>query len=353
MRAAIDGTPLTLSSGGLARYTTGIAVALAEEFPEDEYLLLSDQPFSLPPRAPSNLRKASGPLTRNERRWWLWGASQAIRRERVQVFHGTNFAVPYLKRSPSVLSLHDLSPWMDIAWHHAADRTRRRTPWLIKLRIATMILTLSEAVRKQAIERFRIDPSRILAVPLAASPDFHPVEPVPAKPYFLYVGTLEPRKNLHQLLDAWRAVKQVHDIDLVLAGRRREDFPELPPEPGVRLLGEVPDADLPALYSGALAFVYPSHYEGFGLPVLEAMQCGAFVIASNDPAIGEVTAGAAVRTGSVKELIDALTNAVEQPEWVAEHREKSLRRARDFSWPRTARLTREVYTAAIERFGRA
>lgn len=352
MKAAIDATPLTLSSGGLARYTTEIALALAHEFPEDEYLLLSDQPFPLPPHAPPNLRKAPGPLTRNERRWWLWGASQAIRRERVQVFHGSNFAVPYLKRSPSVLSLHDLSPWMDAAWHRAADRTRLRTPWLIKLKIATMILTLSEAVRQQAIERFRIDPSRIVAVPLAASPNFRPVTAAPAKPHFLYVGTLEPRKNLHQLLDAWRAVKRLHDIDLVLAGRRREDFPELPPEPGLRLLGEVPDANLPALYSGALACVYPSHYEGFGLPVLEAMQCGALVIASNDPAIGEVAAGAAVRTGSVKELIAALTTAVARPDWVAEHREKSLRRAGDFSWSRTARLTREVYAAAIERFRR-
>ncbi len=350
MRVAIDATPLTLSSGGLARYTTEISLALAAEFPEDRFILLSDQPFALPETVSANLIQAPGPQSPAERRWWLWGANRALRRERIDIFHGTNFSVPYLKRFPSVLSLHDLSPWMNAAWHHAADRTRNRTPWLIRLGIATMILTLSEAVRRQAIDRFGIAPSRIAAVPLAASQIFRPAPANPRKPYFLYVGTLEPRKNLHQLLAAWREVRKQHDVDLLLAGRRREDFPALPPEPGLTLLGEVEDADLPPLYSGALAFVYPSHYEGFGLPVLEAMQCGALVIASKDPAISEVASGAAVQTGSVEEVAEAMRCAVLRPEWVAGWRAKSLARAREFSWSRAARLTREVYEAAIERF---
>ena len=350
MRVAIDATPLTLSSGGLFRYTTELSLALANQFPEDRFTLLSDQPFALPSTAPPNLIRGPGPQSPAERRWWLWGANQALRRGRIDVFHGSNFSAPYLKRFPSVLSLHDLSPWMNAAWHHAADRTRNRTPWLIRLGIATMILTLSEAVRGQAIERFRIAPSRIVAVPLAASPLFRPAPPPARKPYLLYVGALEPRKNLHQLLEAWRELKRHHDVDLVLAGRKREDFPALAPEPGLELLGEVADADLPPLYSGALAFVYPSHYEGFGLPVLEAMQCGAFVIASKDPAISEVAAGAAVQAASVKEMAEAMRCAVQQPDWVVGWRAKSLQRAREFSWSRTARLTREVYEAAIERF---
>ena len=350
MRVAIDATPLTLSSGGLCRYTTELTLALASEFPEDRFILISDQPFALPDTTSPNLLQAPGPRSRAERRWWLWGANRALRRERIDVFHGVNFSVPYLKRFPSVLSLHDLSPWMNAAWHHAAERARNRTPWLIRLGIATMILTLSEAVRRKAIERFRIAPSRIVAVPLAASQIFRPVPALPRKPYFLYVGTLEPRKNLHQLLEAWHEVRKRHDVDLILAGRKREDFPALAPEPGLSLLGEVADSDLPPLYSGALAFVYPSHYEGFGLPVLEAMQCGALVITSRDPAISEVASGAAVQAGSVAEMVEAMRCAVEQPEWVAGWRAKSLRRAREFSWSRTARLTREVYEAAIERF---
>ncbi|MDQ6707676.1 MAG: glycosyltransferase family 4 protein [Acidobacteriota bacterium] len=350
MRVAIDATPLTLSSGGLSRYTTELSVALASEFPEDRFTLLSDQPFALPHTTSLNLLQAPGPQSRAERRWWLCGANRALRRERIDVFHGVNFSVPYLKRFPSVLSLHDLSPWMNADWHHAADRTRNRTPWLIRLGVATLILTLSEAVRRKAIERFRIAPSRIVAVPLAASDIFRPVPTPSRKPYLLYVGTLEPRKNLHQLLQAWREVRRRSDIDLILAGRTREDFPALTPEPGLTLLGEVTDADLPPLYSGALAFVYPSHYEGFGLPVLEAMQCGALVIASKDPAISEVASGAAVQAGSLEELAEAMRCAVERPEWVAGWRAKSLARARRFSWSRTARLTREVYEAAIERF---
>jgi len=112
-------------------------------------------------------------------------------------------------------------------------------------------------------------------VPHGAADVFRPAAPPDAAPYFLYVGALEPRKNLDGLIEAWREVRRRHGVDLVLAGRKRVDFNELPPEPGLRVTGEVRDTDLARLYSGALALVYPSHYEGFGLPVLEAMQCGA------------------------------------------------------------------------------
>ena len=331
MRVALDATPLTLSSGGLARYTSELASALTAEFPDDEYSLLSGR----------------------ERLWWLWGVKRSLDRLRPDVFHGTNFEVPYLPQRPSVLTLHDLSPWMDRSWHHAAGRVRRRTPALIGLGLATMILTLSEAVRRQAIAHFRIHPDRIVAVPLAASASFRPVHgDAAAHPYFLYVGTLEPRKNLSFLVEAWRPVRDRHGIDLVLAGRRREDFPRLPDEPGLRILGEVPDEDLPALYSQALAFVYPSLYEGFGLPVLEAMQCGACVIASTDPAIGEVIGDAGPRLDprDSRSWSEAMLACASSGDWLAGRRESSLRRARQFSWERTARLTRDVYTQAQRLF---
>ena len=155
------------------------------------------------------------------------------------MFHGTNFAVPYLPTRPSVLSLHDLSPWMDPGWHHNADRVRGRTPPLIGLGMATMILTDTEAVRRQAIDYFRIHPDRIVAAPLAASNRFRPAPASqPRHNYFLFVGTLEPRKNIPFLVDAWRPVRDRHGIELVLAGRSREDFPGLSNEPGLRILGE-------------------------------------------------------------------------------------------------------------------
>jgi glycosyltransferase involved in cell wall biosynthesis len=349
MRVAIDPTPLTLSSGGLRRYTEELSVALAETFPQDELFLVSDQPFRMPHTAPINLRRGGGPRNPAERRWWLWGLDRELQRLEAEMFHGTDFAVPYLPRRPGVLTLHDLSPWMDAAWHSDAARVRQRTPLLIGLGLAAMIVTPSEAVRKQAIERFRLHPDRIRAVPHAASAGFRPMPAAPAAPYFLYAGTLEPRKNIPGLLAAWHEVRKAHPVDLVLAGRRRSDFPQLSPEPGLQIIGEVSDERLAQLLAGTLAFVYPSLYEGFGLPVLEAMQCGACVITSRDPAITEIAAGAALQAGSHEELVRAMLDITTHPEWAEPWRERGLRRAADFSWRRTAQLTHEVYEEALQR----
>ena len=162
----------------------------------------------------------------------------------------------------------------------------------------------------------------------------------------------EPRKNIGLILDLWRELRRTHSVDLVLAGRRRADFPEIPPESGLRVIGLTPEQDLPALYSGAVACLYPSYYEGFGLPVLEAMQCGAVVIASRDPAIIEVAADAAILLDirDRERWMDAVRSAVEQPEQMRGLREKALLRAGDFSWTKTARLTRAVYEHAVRRF---
>ncbi len=350
MRVAIEAASLGLSSGGLARYTGELSLALARAFPDDEFFLLSDQPFRMPEAAPANLKRGGGPRNAAERRWWIWGLEREMTRLGADLIHGPDFAVPYIPRRPSVLTVHDLSPWMDPKWHHAAKRVRRRTPVLLELGIATMIITPGEAVRRQAIERFRLQPDRVVAVPEAPAPWLRRVDAAPAAaPYFLFVGTLEPRKNLLALVEAWREVRRRHPVDLILAGRRRADAPSIVEEPGLRLLGEVPDDQLPALYSGALALVCPSFYEGFGLPVLEAMQCGAPVIASH--AVAEAAGDAAVYADDAPALARAMSLAVEQPEWVVRQRELSVARAREFSWERTARQTYEVYVEARRRYG--
>jgi glycosyltransferase involved in cell wall biosynthesis len=400
---ALDGTPLTISTGGIARYTLELARALAAEFPEDQYWLLSDQVLLPPAPVPANLNVGDPPTTFLERKWWLFGLRQEMSRRGVDLFHGTDFSVPYWPSRPSVMTLHDLSPWRE--WGRSptcqrrlegcatgqpdAARVRRRTPLLLRFGLARMVITPSEAVRREAIEHFHLRPERVVAVPLAASSAFRPVQArtgptrpskqsgtrhgpaeaallqqrsvvrasslrVPhaesefSKPYFLFVGTLEPRKNVTRLIEAWREVRKAHDVDLVLAGRLRPGFPAPEPEPGLRLLGPVPDADLPGLYSGALACVYPSLYEGFGLPVLEAMQCGAVVVTSRDPAIMEVSATAAIHVDATdtRALAQALASVAATPENFAAMRERALARAREFSWQRTARLTREVYEAA-------
>jgi glycosyltransferase involved in cell wall biosynthesis len=355
MRVALDATPLTLSSGGLRRYTAELSCALAAEFPEDEFLLLSDQPFTLPySSCYPNLKSSAGYRVGCNRYWWSWGVEREMSRARIELFHGTDFAVPYQPRRPSVLTMHDLSPWMDPAWHNGAGRVRQRTPVLIKLQIATMVVTFSESVRAQAMERFGIHASRIVTIPHAASALFRPFKvSCTGTPYFLFVGTLEPRKNIPVLVDAWRKISVDRAADLILVGRRRSDFRELPPQRGLKVAGELPDAELPGLYSNAAAVVYPSAYEGFGLPVLEAMQCGACVITSDDPALTELTAGAAIRVpaGDMSALAAAMQAVLHQPELTAELRRRALIRARQFSWSCSARRTREVYEEARLRFG--
>jgi glycosyltransferase involved in cell wall biosynthesis len=364
---ALDGTPLTVSTGGVARYTLELARALAVEFPEDQYWLLSDQILPQLASLPPNLHIGSSPKTPAERKWWLFGLGREMSRRGVNLFHGTDFSVPYLPRRPSVMTIHDLSPWTHADLQPDAERVRRRTPVLLRLGLASMVITPSEAVRREAITRFHLRPDRVVAVPLAASAEFRrvvrgriadgrPAGTLP-KPYFLFVGTLEPRKNIARLIEAWREVRRSEDVDLVLAGRLRTGFPAPAPEPGLRVLGAVPEADLPGLYSGALACVYPSLYEGFGLPVLEAMQCGAVVVTSRDPAIvevsgGEVSGGAAIHVDATdtRALAGVLGAVASAPENFADLRERAIARAAEFTWQGTAQRTREVYEAARRAF---
>jgi glycosyltransferase involved in cell wall biosynthesis len=333
LRVALDGTPLTTPTGGVPRYVRELYRALQELEGDEEYLLVSDQP--LPPGY-----EAAGPVPTGllERRWWLAGLPLALRRMHVDVFHGTEFAVPYIPVCASVLSLHDLSPWKEAGWHGAqAERVRQRTPLLLRMGLATMVLTLSEAVRREAMEHFRLPPERGPA----------------GEPYILYVGTIEPRKNVPLLVAAWRELRKRRRVRLVLAGRRREDGPEIAAEEGLELLGAVEESELAGLYSGAAVVAYPTLYEGFWLPVLEAMQCGAAVVTSRDAAVMEVAGGAALHCDAddAAAWVKALEDVLEKDALRGELREKGLRRAAEFTWARTARETRAVYAEALVRFG--
>src|ERR1700691_2113472 len=195
VKIALDATPLTVPSGGVRRYTEELTRALCAGFPADQFWLLSDQKTPLP-FARANLNMSHGPRNMLERRWWSWGLQGEISRLGINVFHGTDFSVPYLPLRPSVMTLHDLSPWLDPGWHSEADRLRKRTPMLLRLGLATMVITPSEAIRRAAIDRFHLQHDRVIAVPHAAAACFRPMQgPGQTPPYLLYVGTLEPRKN--------------------------------------------------------------------------------------------------------------------------------------------------------------
>jgi glycosyltransferase involved in cell wall biosynthesis len=349
MRVAIDATPLSVETGGIRRYTEELARALAATYVDDEYALVSDQPFQ------TNLamRRGGRPGFAG-RRWWLYGVQREMGRVGSEVFHGTDFAVPYLPLRPSVMTLHDLSPWREGLRDAASARVRRRTPVLLRLGLATMVITPTAAIRNEAISKFSLSPGIVVAVPEAASPgSFRRSESScpREKPYFLFAGTIEPRKNVSALVAAWRELR--NEANLVIIGRQSSYSPIVNPEPGLQRLEGVADAALAGWYSGAAAFLYPSIYEGFGLPVLEAMQCGAVVITSRDPAISETAGGAAIQVNAtdVGALRDAM-KAVLRPGFAQEWRERGLRRAAEFSWERTARETREVYAEAIRRFRR-
>jgi alpha-1,3-rhamnosyl/mannosyltransferase len=253
------------------------------------------------------------------------------------------------------MTLHDLSPWKDELWRAPSNRVRTRTPILLRMGLAAMIITPSEAIRKEAIAFFRLPADRVVAIPLAAAPSFRPLPPGAApRPYFLHAGTIEPRKNLDLLLAAWRAIYRRYGVELLLAGRAAKPNEIPAPEPGLQILGPVSEEELASLYSGALAVVVPSLYEGFGLPVLEAMQCGTPVFASDDPALRECGGDGAFYIGrsDVQGWIAAMDRAVCQPQWLASFRERALQRAALFSWEKTASCTRQVYEEAIRRFRR-
>ena len=366
LRVALDATPLSMRTGGIRRYVVELVRALAEQFPDDEYHLLSDQPAAgcpeewadlpniirLPPRTNSLTAK-----------WWSLGLPLELARRGVDVFHGTDFAIPYLPGRPAVLTLHDLAPWKPLPLRPpGSDRVRRRTPALV--RIAGRIITPSHAVRREAAEFFSLPESKIRAAPLAAAAPLTPpagsdsVEVLHrrlgvAKPYLLYVGSAEPRKNVPTLVGAWRQARcEVPDLSLVLAGEGRSGPETSSEESGLRKVGQLKDKEIALLLSGAAAFVYPSFYEGFGLPVLEAMAAGSPVITSKDPALTEVAAGAAVYVdaASQAQLSAAVLRVIRDPDLQRRLREDGRRRAGRFSWRSTASVTRAVYVDAIRSF---
>jgi glycosyltransferase involved in cell wall biosynthesis len=217
-------------------------------------------------------------------------------------------------------------------------------------RRARKVITISEFSRGRLVEMCGIDPGKVEVTPLGYSDAFHPASPhaiadvrvryeLPER-YVVYVGSIEPRKNLARLVEAWLQLAQL-DCALVMAGAQGRIFsdlnmPELPQT--ILQLGRVPERDLAALYSGALFFVYPSLYEGFGLPPLEAMACGCPAIVSYATSLPEVCGEAALyfNPESVEDIVEKLAFALSDESVREDLRARTLARARQFSWGRCA-----------------
>ena len=364
MRVALDATPLTVPFGGTRRYVIELVRALAQQFPGDEYHLVTDPGSWTWPgevRELPNVYARRPPWGGVAGMWWLSGLPLELKRLGIEVFHGTDFSVPYLPLIPSVMSVHDLSPWKPGALRPpGSERVRNRVPYLLHL--ATLVVTQTEAIRNELAGAFGVRRSRVKAIPLAPfeagapGPDSGADSgstAKPPRPYLLFVGARERRKNIVKLVESWRKAKQQRpDLSLFLVGAPGEEDSLISPEAGLAVHGPAADAQMMSWLSGAAAFVYPSLYEGFGLPVLEAMRAGVPVITSQDPAITEVAGGAAVQVDvtSTDALSRAILRVVTSSESQLKLREQGMRRASEFSWRRTAQRTRDVYREAIRRF---
>lgn len=287
-----------------------------------------------------------------------------LRAEQGAIYHSPNYFLPPFP-GRTVATIHDLSHHLHPQFHPAAriDYMRRALPDC--LRRADHLITDAESVRQELVEHFGYPAERITAIPLGASPSFRPHSPQEAsarisqwdlqpQSYSLYVGTIEPRKNLDRLLTAYETLPQAlrQRYPLVLAGgsgwrseHTHQRIARAASAGWLRYLRYVSQEDLPALYAGARVFVYPSLYEGFGLPVLEAMASGVPVITSNCSSLPEVVGSAALQVHPEDEaaLAQAMARALQDDSWRAHASAAGLQRSAQFSWQRCVEQTVHVY----------
>ena len=370
MRIGLDGMPLTQLKTGVGTYTLELAQALAAQSPQDEFELVSPLPFQLNAPVngmPANLSMSYSKPNPLHRRWWSFGLPSYIRRTSMALFHGTNFEVPLRGNCPTVATIHDLSLLLHSSTHEARAVLRGRLRLPRMARRATLVITDSEQVRREVCKHLRVEPSKVVAIPLAPQRAFVPLSPnLTAETrrrlgvedeFLLYAGTIEPRKNLVTLLKAFGEVLRTTELrpQLVVAGKLGwkqtdllNDLQKSVLRDRIKLVGYLSDADLCALYSSCRAFVYPSIYEGFGLPPLEAMACGAPVIASAVPSVTE-TSAKIISPTDVHALARSIVELVSDERARASLSAAGLKHAAKFSWAQTAMLTREVYQEALTR----
>lgn len=350
MRIGIDIQSTLGQKTGIGLYTANLLRALRQVAAHHEYVELAWGP-------PLELR------TDQRIYWQQWALPRRAKKARVDILHVPGFDAPFFKPCPVVLTVHDLIG--RIFPHNLPPVSRFYWSfWLpYSIRWADIIIADSECTRKDLINWTDVSPERIRVVHLGVDAVFQPIqhdmalESVRAKyklpeEFVLYVGTIEPRKGLDTLLIAYAMLVDEIPHDLVIAGkpgwytkslcqlvevyklRRRVHF-----------IGYVTDDDLPKLYNLAALFVYPSRYEGFGLPPLEAMACGVPVICSNAASLPEVVGDAAyvVPPDAPEVLAAAIRQVLENHQLRAAMRSKGLERAKRFTWEETARRTIAIY----------
>jgi glycosyltransferase involved in cell wall biosynthesis len=344
MRVGLDGIPLNSTMTGVGYYTSELVRSLAAIAPTHEFEVLS--PFN----------------GFNRRLWWLFTLPRYCRE--LALFHGTNYQLPYWTTCPTVLTIHDLSLLLYPQTHqkNLVSRARLKLPFFA--RKAGAIITPSETIKSEVCEHLGVSGEKVFAIPYAGRSAFYAVPRAESDPvrerlgvpdeFILFVGTVEPRKNLLNLVRAFDEIIRHTSLrtHLVIAGKQGWLSDELMGylnnsqiKERVLFTGHVEDAEVRALYSSCRVFVYPSIYEGFGLPLLEAMMCGVPVVTSNVPSIVE-TVGDVARLASptdFRDLAQAIKTLLEDPNERQHRAAAGLEHAKKFSWTKTAEKTLGVY----------
>jgi glycosyltransferase involved in cell wall biosynthesis len=365
MRIAFDGTTLQPHQTGVGYYTEHLLRHLLLEAPQDEFVVLSNRPVWASSPLPDRVRILPGYRFPIRNVWMQTLLPAALGRIRPDVAHFTNSIAPLAKRVPAVITIHDMTLNLFPRLHPLRKQVLTRPLVALAARQADAIITVSYSARRDILRLTGVPAHRVHVIHEAAAPAFQPIHDREClesvrhryglgERIILYVGTIEPRKNLPRLIEAYGRLHRAGDLphQLVCVGPQGWGYQEvqhcidaLELGEAVRLTGYVPFADLAPLYNLSEIFVFPSLYEGFGLPVIEAMACGIPVITAANSSFREIVDGAAEAIDPLK--TDAIAEALLRLSQDAERRRElgrnGLRRAQEFSWARAARETLTVY----------
>ena len=364
MRVAIDARKL--HDFGIGTYIRNLLRHLARIDSDTEYVLMCQQSdLGVAAELGPNFRTVLEPSPNYSIREQIH-VPWVLLRERPDVFHAPHYVLPPGVRCPSVVTIHDTIHLMFPQYlpNRAAYAYAKASMWAAARR-SDRILTVSEASKRDILHFFNVPAEKVVVVynaideRFSRAPDDADVARVRERyqigqRFVLYVGNIKPHKNLVRLIEAFHMLRRddLDDLKLLIIGDEISKLPalrravhEFKLHKHVRFLGYLPDDMLAILYRLAAVFVFPSLYEGFGLPPLEAMASGTPVVTSNVPSLTEVTAGAAVLVDpySVTSIAEGLRRVLTDPARAAEMQQKGLVRAREFSWERSVQKTRDLY----------
>jgi glycosyltransferase involved in cell wall biosynthesis len=374
MTSYIDVTAAMHQYAGIARYAANLARALVYHHGADHrFGVFHLQNRST--RAVSGLEGVPDRTVRSGYKPWrmaVWlGQRLGIYFDRLLpdavLFHATEHLLMPLRNVRTVLTVHDLVYHLFPAYHRSMNYWYLNTAMPLFARRADAVIAISQSTKRDLMRYYQVPEDKITVVYEAASSRFRPASAeavaeakasyrLPDK-YVLALGTIEPRKNLNRLLDAVCMIRQKDpELSLVIVGHAGwlyQDFfqhiEKLDDPKAVLLSGYVPDADLPAVITGAKAYVLASFYEGFGLPILEAMACGTPVVSSNTSSMPELGAKAAryFDPHDLQDMVTAISAVLEDADLREEMRRRGFEQAARFSWKRTARETLAVYNGLL------